>query len=66
MEYAPQPGAMTLMWYDVGQAAPTGQLRELQLIGKFTTTVDQIALAFTSPSNLPQANVYEDAIRAVL
>ena len=66
MEYSPQPGAMTLMWYDVGQAAPSGHLRELQLIGKFTTTVDQIALAFTSPSNLPQANVYEDAIRAVL
>lgn len=66
MEYAPQPGAMTLMWYDVGQEAPAGQMRDLRLVGKFTTTVDQIALAFTSPSNLPEANVYEVAIRAVL
>jgi integrase len=28
--------------------------------------VDQVALAFTSPSNLPDANVYEAAIQAVL
>ncbi len=66
MEYTPQPGAMTLMWYDVGQAVVHGQLRDLNLVGKFTTTVDQVALAFTSPSNLPDANVYEVAIRAVL
>lgn len=66
MEYTPQPGAMTLMWYDLGQAVAHGQLRDLNLVGKFTTTVDQVALAFTSPSNLPDANVYEVAIRAVL
>ena len=64
--YAPQPGALTLMWYDVGQEALTGHSRELQFKGKFTTTVDQIALAFTSPSNLPDESVYEAAIRAVL
>lgn len=64
--YAPQPGALTLMWYDVGQEQSEGHSRELQFKGKFTTTVDQIALAFTSPSNLPDENVYEAAIRAVL
>jgi hypothetical protein len=31
-----------------------------------TTTVDQVALAFTSPSNLPEPGVYEQAIRAEL
>lgn len=66
LAYQPQPGALTLMWYDVGDEVPEGQNRELTLAGKFTTTVDQIALAFTSPSNLPDENVYEAAIRAVL
>jgi hypothetical protein len=66
LAYAPQPGALTLMWYDVGPVAETGKKRALQLMGKFTTTVDQVALAFTSPSNLPNENVYEAAIRAVL
>ena len=66
LAYTPQPGALTLMWYDVGDDVAPGQSRELQFKGKFTTTVDQIALAFTSPSNLPDENVYEAAIRAVL
>jgi Restriction endonuclease NotI len=66
LEYTPQPGALTLMWYDLGAEVPPGKTRDLQLMGKFTTTVDQIALAFTSPSNLPDENVYEAAIRAVL
>ncbi len=55
-----------LLWYDVGPEALTGQTRTLDLQGNFTTTVDQIALAFTSPSNLPAANIYETAIRAEL
>jgi len=54
------------MWYDVGPEVPAGQIRELISIGTLTTTVDQIALAFTSPSNLPDKNVYEEAIRAEL
>lgn len=29
---------------------------------EFTTTVDQVALAFTSPMNLPDQDVYEKAI----
>jgi hypothetical protein len=66
LAYTPQPGALTIMWYDLGPEAPTGCSRALMLMGKFTTTVDQIALAFTSPSNLPDENVYEAAIRAVL
>lgn len=66
LEYMPQSGALTLMWYDIGNPVETGEIRPLQLQGRFTTTVDQVALAFTSPSNLPAANVYESAIRAEL
>ncbi|MBI5696791.1 MAG: hypothetical protein HZC51_13845 [Nitrospirae bacterium] len=65
-EYALQPGALTLMWYDIDTEESHGKIRELRRGGKFTTTVDQVALAFTSPSNLPDENVYEAAIRAEL
>lgn len=66
LAYSLQPGSLSLLWYDVGPAAPAGQSRELIFQGKLTTTVDQVALAFTSPSNLPEENVYEAAIRAEL
>lgn len=66
LAYGLQPGSLSIMWYDVGAAVPEGQIRALEFKGKFTTTVDQIALAFTSPSNLPDENVYEAAIRAEL
>jgi hypothetical protein len=61
-----QSGSVTIMWYDVGPAVPDGQIRSLELGGQTTTTVDQVALAFTSPSNLPPAKVYEQAIIAEL
>ena len=61
-----QAGSVTMMWYDVGPEVEEGQIRELHLFGQSTTTVDQVALAFTAPSNLPPAKVYEQAIRAEL
>lgn len=64
--YPIQPGALTIMWYDIGPEAPVGEPRALQSVGQFTTTIDQVALAFTAPSNLPPAQVYETAIRASL
>ncbi len=64
--YAYQPGALTIMWYDVGDAVAAGRQRGLVKLGQFTTTIDQVALAFTAPSNLPPAQVYEKAIRASL
>ncbi len=54
------------MWYDIGPEVETGHQRELASVGKFTTTIDQVALAFTAPSNLPPPLVYENAIRASL
>jgi hypothetical protein len=64
--YPLQPGALTILWYDIGEPAPAGNIRTLVSVGQFTTTIDQVALAFTAPSNLPPAQVYENAIRASL
>ena len=64
--YPIQPGSLTIMWYDIGPDVPAGQQRELVAMGHFTTTIDQVALAFTAPSNLPPALVYENAIRESL
>jgi hypothetical protein len=64
--YPIQPGALTLMWYDIGPPVAAGNPRNLISVGQFTTTIDQVALAFTSPSNLPPPQVYENAIRASL
>ena len=61
-----QPGAVTMMWYDIDNAAPSGQSRPLKLMGQSTTTIDHVALAFTAPSNLPPPKVYEQAILAEL
>ena len=43
-----------------------GKIRPLEFKGQLTTTVDQVAHAFTSPTNLPEPGVYEQAIRAEL
>lgn len=64
--YHVQPGALTFQWYSVGPVSYQGTVRPLQPGGQFTTTIDQVALAFTAPSNLPRAGVYQHAIEAEL
>jgi hypothetical protein len=64
--YHPQPGSLAFRQYDVGEPVAAGSVRTLVFKGQMITTVDQVALAFTSPSNLPAAGVYEQAIRAEL
>jgi hypothetical protein len=64
--YALHPGTLTFSWYDVGPECLQGQRRGLQREGQFTTTIDQVALAFTAPANLPPAGVYQQAIQAEL
>jgi hypothetical protein len=61
-----QAGSVTLMRYDLGPEVTDGGIRALVLGGQTTTTIDQVALAFTAPSNLPPAKVYEQAIIAEL
>lgn len=51
---------------DLGQEAAMGSHRTLAFGGEFTTTVDQIVNAFSSPTNLPPAQAYEQAIRREL
>lgn len=59
-----QPGSIGFVWY--GMSNMVGQPRVLSLDGRFSTTADQVALAFSSPSNLPDPGVYETAIRRAL
>jgi len=66
VSYHFQPGALTFQWYNIGPTAHEGHVRSLQPGGAFTTTIDQVALAFTSPSNLPPAGVYQRAIESEL
>lgn len=65
-QYHMQPGTLTFRWYDPAPSASAGQIRKLQCGGSHTTTIDRIAHAFTSPSNLPESGVYESAIRNAL
>jgi len=64
--YPLHPGTLTFRWYDVGPERADGQRRGLQIGGQFTTTIDQVALAFTAPADLPPAGVYQQAIEAEL
>lgn len=66
LEYHLQTGSITFMWYNVGNPVASGQIRDLRNEGSFTTSVVQVANAFTSPTNLPPANVYEGAIDGAL
>ena len=65
-EYEMQPGSITFNCYDPDSAGEAGQIRRLVPGKRFTTTVDQVATAFTAPSNLPPAGVYQSAIQAEL
>jgi hypothetical protein len=66
LDYGLQPGALTFRWYDVGEDNGQGLQRDLLFGGQMTTTVDQVATAFTSPTNLPEAGVYQQAIESEL
>jgi hypothetical protein len=66
LQYVPQPGAITFISYDLGSPVTAGNLRTLVQTGTLTTTIDQVANAFSAPVNLPPANVYETAIRGSL
>jgi hypothetical protein len=60
--YNLQSGSLTFRWYNIGATAGHGNVRPLNSEGQFTTTIDQVAYAFVSPSDLPPAGVYETAI----
>jgi hypothetical protein len=67
MKYpAPAQGTLTFMWYDLEPQVAVQGPRRLQARGTFTTTIDQLAVAFTAPRDLPPAGVYEAALVAAL
>lgn len=65
-EYPVGPGTISFRSYELGKINPATAQRELVFNAQFTTTVDQVALAFTSPMNLPDQNVYASAINKSL
>jgi len=66
-EIHPQPGALTFLHYSIGnEIDPATGSFPLIKEGSFTTTIDQVALAFSAPKNLPPAGSYESAIRRAL
>ena len=65
-DYEPSAGTITFLGYSLGPLQSPGGIRVLVRSAQFTTTVDQVALAFTSPKNLPPSRVYEAAINAML
>lgn len=66
LDYSPHPGALTFVWYDIGPQVGPGLRRNLISCGQRTTTVDQVAQAFTNPANLPPSGVYAKAIELEL
>jgi hypothetical protein len=59
-------GTLTFRRYDPGGSVPAGRIRPLDFVGQSTTTVDQVAIAFTAPRDLPPSGSYERAIQAEL
>lgn len=66
LAYYRQTGSITFIWYDVGDEAAPGTLRALNQEGVFTTSVGQVAAAFSAPLTLPPQDVYEQAINGAL
>lgn len=64
-EYSPQPGAITFHDYTLDLLS-TKRPYPLALGSSFTTTHDQLALAFSSPQNLPQKNSYSKVVREAI
>ena len=66
LDYMPQPGSLTFRHYDLGPDLGQGEIRDLLFKGQRTTTVEQVANALSSASNLPAAGVYQKAIEMEL
>ncbi|MDA0263399.1 MAG: NotI family restriction endonuclease [Chloroflexi bacterium] len=60
-EYPLQPGSISFLWYSLDDIQ--NRNRSLSKRGDFSTLVNQVALAFTAPMNLPPPGSYETAIK---
>ena len=64
--YPQDRGTITFCWYDLGPKVQDGHIRSLVQGGSFTTTIDQLTLALDRAIDLPEAGVYEKAIKEAL
>ena len=64
--YHPSTGTISFRSYELGPPVSLDHHRDMRLSEQFTTTVEQVAIAFTSAMSLPDQNVYEAAINAAL
>ncbi len=63
--YAMQPGSITFHHYDIAFESNLDP-KPLRLSGSFTTTTEQLALAFSGATGLPAPGVYENEIRKAI
>ena len=61
LEYPRGPGTITFQSYQLAEEW-ADEVRPLESVEEFTTTVEQIAFAFVSPQNLPPLGIYEDTL----
>ncbi|WP_240772666.1 NotI family restriction endonuclease [Phragmitibacter flavus] len=64
-EYALQPGSITFQDYSIDESSSVSPFPLVQG-SSFTTTHDQLALAFSSPQNLPAKNSYSKIVREAI
>lgn len=60
-DYAMQPGSITFHDYSIDEKSPIRPY-PLKIGSSFTTTHDQVALAFSSPQNLPPKNSFSKVL----
>lgn len=65
-EYHKQPGSITFRWYGLSTELSPNGMRRVVPAGSFTTTTDQLSDALAKAHNLPDAGVYERAIKSAL
>jgi Restriction endonuclease NotI len=65
-QYPVGPGTISFRSYELGPEDPVSAIRSVKFNAQFTTTVDQVATAFTSPIHLPDQDVYAAAINLAL
>lgn len=65
-DYPLKNNSLTFLPVKLCQSAGPGIPRALEMLKPKTTTIQQVQIAFSSPTNLPEAGAYEAAIRSAL
>lgn len=65
-DYPRKSNSLTFVPIRLNEPGGPGLQRTLEPMATKTTTIHQVSIAFSSPTNLPEAGAYEKAIRAAL